>query len=339
MPRADRADLAPTNPRLVSPARFPAVSSAAAHYESFYLKACHPAGGLGVWIRYTVHKRPRAEPKGFVWFTLFETSGPLASKAEYPSPIADEAHYIRMGDCDFAPGRVVGKAVSQQLDSEWELQFAGSEPPVWHLPGWMYEAPFPRTKVLSPHPHVTFRGWLRCGDRMIDVDGWPGTVGHNWGAEHAKRAIWIHGDNFEGHEDAWLDLVLGRVAVGPFTTPWIANGELSLDGCRHRLGGVHRLRSTSVEDTIENCRFRLAGNEMTIEGTAGASREAFVGWIYAQPNGGEHQTINCSIADLRLVISDGGFASEILEAKGGAAYELQMEERYPRIPVQPFPDG
>ena len=41
-------------------ARFPAVPVEAGHYESFYLKACHPAEPLGVWIRYTVHKRPGA---------------------------------------------------------------------------------------------------------------------------------------------------------------------------------------------------------------------------------------------------------------------------------------
>ena len=42
------------------------------HYESFYLKACHPAEPLGVWIRYTVHKRPGEPPNGSLWFTLFD---------------------------------------------------------------------------------------------------------------------------------------------------------------------------------------------------------------------------------------------------------------------------
>jgi hypothetical protein len=62
------------------------VPRSAGHYESFYVKACHPSGGLGVWIRYTVHKRPGAEAKGFVWFTLFDAeAGVIASKAEYPA--------------------------------------------------------------------------------------------------------------------------------------------------------------------------------------------------------------------------------------------------------------
>ena len=43
-------------------ARFPAVPPAAGHYESYYMRAAHPTDPLGVWIRYTVHKRPDALP-------------------------------------------------------------------------------------------------------------------------------------------------------------------------------------------------------------------------------------------------------------------------------------
>ena len=32
-------------------ARFPLVAAKAGHYESFYVKACRPGGGQGIWIR------------------------------------------------------------------------------------------------------------------------------------------------------------------------------------------------------------------------------------------------------------------------------------------------
>ena len=41
-------------------ARFPKVAAKGGHYESFYIKACRPGGGQGLWIRHTVHKRPGA---------------------------------------------------------------------------------------------------------------------------------------------------------------------------------------------------------------------------------------------------------------------------------------
>jgi hypothetical protein len=103
------------------------------------------------------------------------------------------------------------------------------------------------------------------------------------------------------------------------------------------LGGLERVRATAVEEAIEHCRFDVQGKQILIRGSVGAPTDRFVGWIYAQPNGGERQTINCSIADLRLEVlpSRGGPMS--LELAGGAAYELQMQERYPPIPLQPFP--
>ncbi|HTX32889.1 MAG TPA: hypothetical protein VMD09_16010 [Solirubrobacteraceae bacterium] len=325
---------------LASRARFPQVTGAAAHYESFFLKACHPDGGLAVWIRYTVHKRPDEPPKGFVWFTLFDAAhGVLASKAEATPPTAPPGTYIELGESVFAPGRAAGAARSSQLDASWELAFHGNASPVWHLPRWAYNAPLPKTKLLSPHPAVTFSGWVRAGERILKLDDWPGTVGHNWGSEHARRTIWIHGTGFAGHEDAWLELAFARVKLGPMTTPWIANGVLCLDGERHRLGGIPRLRSTKVAEAIEHTRFTVFGDGVEVTGRAGAPRPNFVGWIYAQPQGGERQTINSSIADLRLEVARPEVAPVTLQLAGGAGYELQLEERYEPIPVQPFADG
>jgi hypothetical protein len=322
-------------------ARFEDVSLEAGHYESFYVKACHPDGGLGVWIRYTVHKRPGRAPEGSLWFTLFDAgTGVRASKVTWPDPRTGDGEYIVIGDARFGPGKLVGAADSEQLSASWELEFSGREPPLWHLPRrWMYRAPIPRTKVLSPHPAVRFDGTVGAGERRVDLDGWPGMVGHNWGTEHATRAIWLHAMGFDGRPGDWLDVALGRIVVGPLTTPWIANGAISLDGERHRLGGVERVRSTRAQETPESCRFVLPGRGIAVEGDVGAPRERFVGWLYAQPAGPERQTVNCSIADISLRVRRTGREPLVLRLAGGAAYELQMQERYPPIALQPFGDG
>ena len=68
-------------------ARFPGVAAKAGHYESFYIKACEPGGGRGIWIRHTVHKRPGAEPNASIWFVLFDRAadGPRATKVTVPA--------------------------------------------------------------------------------------------------------------------------------------------------------------------------------------------------------------------------------------------------------------
>ena len=76
-----------------------------------------------------------------------------------------------------------------------------------------------------------------------------------------------------------------------------------------------------------------------VRGRVAAARKDVVGWVYADPDGSEHHTANCSIADMRLSVERDGAAPVELVVEGGAAYELGMRERDHGIPIQPFPDG
>ena len=319
------ARVAPVDP---TAARFTALPDKAGHYESFYLKLCHPSEPLGAWIRYTVHKRPGAAPTGSLWFTLFEPDGPRAAKLTVPGPSAGAGDWLRVGDARiFAEGAIgqVGDEIS------WQLAFEGTEEPLYHLPaGWLYRAPLPRTKLLSPAPAARFSGHLSVDGRTIGVDGWRGMAGHNWGAQHAERWIWLHGLTADGD---WLDAAIGRVKVGPVTTPWVANGALSIAGDRHAL------RRVRVTEYPTSCTFTLSGSGLEVRGTVEAPAERFVGWVYADPDGSEHHAVNCSIADMRLTASRREGASSELVIPHAAAYELGMRERDHGIQIQPYRDG
>jgi len=323
-------------------ARFPEVAAGKGHYESFYLKACHPSEPLGVWIRYTVHKHSDQEAQGSVWFTLFdgEADGPRASKVTTPEVSAPEGSYIRIADSSFGDGRVQGSARTDQLDASWELSFAAEQEALFHLPrDWMYRAPVPKTKLLTPYPDARFDGVVRGGEREVSLEGWRGMVGHNWGSQHAERWIWLHGAGFEDADDVWLDAAIGRIKLGLVTTPWIANGTLYAGGKRHRLGGPERARATKVTETPTRCDFLLPGSEVTVSGRVESERKNFVGWVYADPDGPDHNTVNCSIADMMLTLSFDGGPDRDLRLRAGAAYELGMRETDHGIPIQPFPDG
>lgn len=254
-----------------------------------------------------------------------------------PAPGSGPDHYIHIGDSRLEPGRASGQA----LDASWQLQFETSEEPLLHFPrDWMYRAKVPRTKLLSPYPAAEVSGQVQVGRRTLDVDRWPGMIGHNWGSEHAERWIWMHGAGFEGRdgESAWLDVAIARIRIGPFLTPWLANGVLSLDGVRHRLGGPIHTFATTVEETPSSCDFVLPGNQATVRGHVEAPRPNFVGWIYADPDGSEHDTVNCSIADMTLMVERKGEDDLTLTLHGGAVYELGMRERDHGMEIQPFRD-
>jgi hypothetical protein len=65
----------------------------------------------------------------------------------------------------------------------------------------------------------------------------------------------------------------------------------------------------------------------------------FVAWVYADPDGGGHNTLNCSISDLELTVERPGRRPERLQVRGGAAYEIGMRETDHGIAVQPYADG
>lgn len=323
-------------------ARFPHLDEG---YESFYLRAADPSGGLGLWVRYTAHRAPGQVPTGSLWFTLFDgaAGSPTAAKTTTTSLQADQDAWIRIGDAAIGPGTASGRIeVAGGPQVSWDLRFSGSAA-YPHLPrGWMYDAALPRTKPVSLHPCAGFDGILEVDGRTVSLNGWRGMVGHNWGSQHAERWIWLHGTGFDGVDeasDSWLDVVLARLRLGRWTTPWSGFGALSLEGHRHELGGLTRVRSTRVDEHPDRLTFSLPGRGLRVHGTVAAPGNRFVGWVYADPDGSSHDVVHCSIADLDLTLEQEGRPPMDLHARATAAYELGMREHDHGIEIQPFPDG
>jgi hypothetical protein len=320
---------------------FPAAPTRAGIYESFYLRAVSPDDPLGVWIRHTIHKRPGARPRGSVWCTVFDArrGGPFMHKVTSEEPTARPGSWIAVGEeAEMGPGRADGRCGP----ASWSLRFSPQAPELRHLaPGVLYRLPLPRTKLTSPAPAARFDGVVEVEGRdAIELRGWSGMVGHNWGSEHAERWIWLHGLDFEEEPGAWIDVALGRLRVGGRMTPWVANGALSLGGSRLRIGGLGA-RGLEVQESARGCQLRLAGRRgLSIEAHVEIPEGSAAGWRYAGPDGAEHDVVNCSVAavQLRVVSGDGATARSVRTNHGGA-YELGMREREHGVPIAPFADG
>ncbi|MET0306446.1 MAG: hypothetical protein ABW196_09500 [Solirubrobacterales bacterium] len=325
-------------------ARFPGVAAKAGHYESFYIKACQPGGGRGIWIRHTVHKHPGAEPNASIWFVLFdrEADGPRATKVTVPAAelSAPAGSWIRVDGAEIGPGRARGAVDTDAVKASWELTFAGDAEPCKYLPSdRLYETRLPKTKFVAPFPNARFDGRLEVGGETIDISGWPGMIGHNWGSEHAERWVWLEGTGFPDAPGTYFDAGAARVRLGSRISPWIPSGMLVLDGERHRLGGLGAIRSARIEESPTGCDFVLPGRGLTVRGRVSAPQKDFVAWVYADPAGPEHNTLNCSIADLELTVERDGATPRSLSLEGGAAYEFGLRETDHGIPLQPYPDG
>jgi hypothetical protein len=320
---------------------FPRAPAADGMYESFYLRAVSPREPIGVWIRHTVHKRPGEPPRGAIWVTVFDAAAgpPFMHKVSSADVRRPPEGWIEVGaQAKMGPRRATGGCGP----ARWSLSFEALAGELRHLtPGLLYRTPLPRTKLTSPAPLARFDGLVEIPGRApIEVSGWHGMVGHNWGAEHAARWIWLHGCDFAGIPDAWLDVALGRVPLGSRLSPWVASGMLSLDGTARRIGGLAAGRP--VVDAGPG------GGELVLRGPGGLEvgvrvqvpAQTAAGWRYADPGGALHDVVNCSIAALEASVGRRGRGGRrVLRSAHGGAYELGGPVGTAGVPIAPFDDG
>jgi len=308
-------------------------------YESLYFTAHHPAEPRALWVRHTVLKPPGAPPRASLWCTWFADGTVRAGKVSTPQVSSTPEHALEVGEhgwmgIDGATGAVDLGSVQ----AAWDVEFHDPEPPLFHLPRpWMYSAPVPRTKSISAAPMVILTGRLQLDGEAVDVAGWPCSVGHNWGAAHAERWIWLHADASSDDGPVWLDAVIGRVRIGPLTTPWIANGAVSIDGQRHRLGGLRHGVAAPVTVHERGATVVLRGSGIDVEARAEVELRSCVAWTYADPAGPTREVVNCSVARTDLTIRRDG-KPPLNVASPVSAFEIGGRRRALDVPLEPFPD-
>jgi hypothetical protein len=208
---------------------------------------------------------------------------------------ASAADWARIGDSAIGPGSATGEL--EEL--RWEIGWHGHAPALGYLPrSWLYDRRWPRSNGAALAPDATFTGRLDVAGERIELAGWRGMVGHNWGSDHADRWIWVHVTGLgERDEEGWLDIVLARTRVGPALTKWLPAGAIQLDGVRRRIGLGSGARGLSVAVTSERLEIALpslAGGGLRLRAELPA--QGTVSWDYVTPSGETRDVRNCSIA-------------------------------------------
>jgi hypothetical protein len=221
--------------------------------------------------------------------------------------------------------------------ARWDLAITGGQAPLRPLrPPVLYRAPLPRTKLEATVPDGQVTGVLELDGRQVTVSGWRGTAGHNWGSEHADSWVWLHAAGFGGAPEAWLELVLARIKVGPARSPWTAMGALGLGTERILLGGLGRrpkvdARPGRLTASVPSPRARL---QLSVT----ADDHAPVAVTYADPRGGSRTVRHAALAGVELVVRRPGDRELTLSSSRGA-YEYGTRQPMPGIVPQPLPDG
>jgi hypothetical protein len=287
------------------------------HYESFYLKGNHPSRRLGVWLKFNILE-PVGNPEqmeGELWGVWFDgetgqhaVAGCVVPANEVKARFGETAVRIRGAMLELGP-----EVVTEQADVHsgghhltWEVRLHPLAKSVVHYPfPWLYTAPFPRKKVLTPIPRGRLEGWIEVDGILHRLDGWEGLHGHNWGREHALRYAYGNG-GFDG--GAYLDGFTAQLQLGRRTSPWLSMLVVRLPDGRE-LQFNHPLRWAQGKSAVEHDRWTL-----DVSGPVGTRAQLsmetkvadMVGLRYRYPDGRVGWCLNTKFAIGRLRIEERG---------------------------------
>jgi hypothetical protein len=304
---------------------------AAFGYESWFVSARDPGSPRALWIRHTRH-RPRQGPESAaLWCTVVDRD-----LGQRPAVIKQVVSAFPP-EAAAGPGQFRGQAAMGDRSARWDLAITGGQPPLRPLrPPVLYRAPLPRTKLEAIVPDGQVTGTLQVDGRAVSVSGWRGTAGHNWGSEHADSWVWLHAADFGAAPEAWLELVLARIRVGPARSPWTAMGALSLDGERIALGGLGRRSRVDAGPGHLAADVHAAGTRVHLSVTLAEDDRVAV--AYADPRGGTRTVTHAALAAVELIMHRPGHRKLTLSSNH-AAYEYGARQSAPGIVPQPLPAG
>jgi hypothetical protein len=189
--------------------------------------------------------------------------------------------------------------------ARWDLTMAGAGEPLRPLrPAVLYRAPLPRTKLEASVPDGLVAGTLEVNGEQLSVSGWRGTIGHNWGSEHADSWVWLHAAGFGDAPDCWLELVLARIRIGGARLPWTAMGALGLGGERISLGGLGRRPRIDAHSDLLTAGLSSPGSRLELNVTTVSDDAVTV--LYADPSGGRRLVRHAALAAVDLTLYRNG---------------------------------
>jgi hypothetical protein len=300
-------------------------------YESWFVSARDPASPRALWIRHTRHRPGQDAESVALWCAVVD-------RDLGPRPVVVKQVFAAFPPGAAAgPGQFRGEAAMGERIARWDLAITGGQPPLRPLrPSALYRAPLPRTKLEVPVPDGQVTGMLDVGGQRVSVSGWRGTVGHNWGSEHADRWVWLHAADFGAEPEGWLELVLARIRVGPARSPWTAMGALSIGGEQIVLGGLGRRPRVGARPGLLTAGIPSPGARLSLRVTTEDDDAVVVS--YADPRGGTRAVRHAALARVELTLHRRGERELILSSSRGA-YEYGTGQPMPGTVPLPLPEG
>jgi len=315
------------------------VKPEAPYYESRYIRANHPGRPQALWLRETLLLPVEGDPVADVWVMVFdpEGAGNRALKQPYPIDAADYAYdnwTARIGATSIDDNSAQGAVSTGNRLARWDLRISpGSGGEVKLLTDRAYTARIPTAKTTVRHPLAHFDGQVELDDTRVVLDGWTGSVNHNWGTRHTPAYAFGQVCGFDNAPDSSLEIVTARAAIGPVRLP-----AATLFVFRHA-GGEFAVRSV-VGSLQTHGRYRPFSwsfgarvRDQMIEGEIRADPEDVIGLTYTDTDGAAKYCYNSALATCRLQLAGKAFERGELVATRRAMFEILTDTPHDVVPL------
>jgi hypothetical protein len=167
------------------------------------------------------------------------------------------------------------------------------------------------------------------GGEQVDLAGWHGMQGHNWGAEHAFDYAW--GQCLFPEDDAMVEGFSARVRVGGALTPRSSMLVVRRGGRTWRFG--QRLDVWRQQASLDGTSWaaRLVGDDGEVSLRMTAAGRPMVCLGYRNPDGALSYCLNSKLAEVELTVRPADAASFTCRSAHGGALEFLQRAADPRF--------
>jgi hypothetical protein len=319
----------------------PVLSARPPYYESRYIRANRPGPDLpqALWLRETLLLPTAGEPVADVWVMVFDPEGAGNRALKEPNPI-DAADYnydvwsARIAAATLDDHSAEGSLRAAGRSADWNLRIApGAAASAKVLTERAYRARFPTAKTMVRHPLAVFDGLLEVDGTRVVVDGWTGSVNHNWGTGHTPAYAYGQVCGFDGHADSTLEIVTARAAVGPVMLPGVTLFVLRHAGQEFAVRSIPGSLQTNGRYRPFSWTFGGRVGDRMLEGEIVAEPADVIGLTYTDTDGATKFCYNSAIASCRIQLAGRAFERAELTATRRAMFEILTDTRHETVPL------
>jgi hypothetical protein len=298
----------------------------APYYESRYIRANHPDRAQALWLRETLLLPTSGDALAEVWVMLFDPDGSGNRALKVPHPVGVSSLDQRSAE---------GSARSGDRTARWDLRItASSSQPVHLLTERGYRARIPTAKTRVDDPNATFDGVVEIDDIRVSIDGWTGSVNHNWGTRHTPAYAFGQVCGFDEAPGSTLEIVTARARFGPVLTPAATLFVFRHDGQEFAVRSVAGSLQTHGRYRPFHWTFGGRVGDQMIEGEMSTEPADVIGLRYTDTDGQSKYCYNSAIATCRVQVAGKAFERAELTATRRAMFEILTDTREEQVPLR-----